>query len=331
LKVELLFASASLAVALGAGEIALRFFPQFDPQPEAYVGGEASSPHQYLVPDAELGWVMIPDHEFVHATDEYRVTYRSNAQGFRDQRRRPPAPDDRVVAIVGDSFSFGYGVAFEDTFGAILETRLPHTQVYNFALPGYGIDQMWLSERKRALARKPALLIVAFISDDFSRSLTAHRYNMGLNKPAFELDHGRLREESPERMPPAWLWYVPNHSRLWAGVRQLMRLVGHRYPVGEWWDLNRALLDAIRADANAAGTRVLFVYLFTQKPRPFPALLDYMRETSAGFVDLGDAPTPGPLTFPSDMHPNPDGHRYIAESILAWIAREMPELHSVAR
>jgi hypothetical protein len=328
LRNELLFLSASLLVSLAVGELALLFLPKFTPEPRAYPGREANLPHHYLVPDPELGWRMRPDLEFVHETDEYRVTYRSNAQGFRDERSSAPAPEDRTIAIVGDSFSFGYGVAFDQTFGALLEASLPATAVYNFALPGYGVDQIWISERKRALPLKPVLLIVAFISDDFSRSLTAHRYNMGLNKPAFELEGGVLRPQTPGKGQPEWLWYVLNHSRLWAGVRQVLRLVGHHYPIGEWWQLNRAILDAIRADCHAAGTRVLFVYLFTAGHRPFPALAGYMQATSADFIDLGSRPTPPGrvLTFPEDRHPNPDGHRYVAEAILDWIRREMPEL-----
>ena len=54
-----------------------------------------------------------------------------------------------------------------------------------------------------------------------------------------------------------------------------------------------------------------------------------MMESSADFVDLGNRPLPGRiLTFPIDMHPNPDGHRYVAQEIFSWIDREMPELPS---
>jgi hypothetical protein len=327
-RVEWIFVSASLLVSLAVAEGVLRFFPSFQPQPEVHAGGAESKPHEYLVPDADLGWTLIPNHEFIHETDEFKVVYRSNALGFRDERAAAPAPGERRVAIIGDSFSFGYGVAFEETFGARIDASLAGAAVQNFALPGYGIDQMWLTERKHVLALRPALLIVAFISDDFSRSLTSHRYLMHLNKPAFELDGGALRMQSPERRPPAWRAYLANHSYLWAGVRHLVRLAGHHYPVGRWWDLNRALLDRIRADAEAAEARVLFVYLFTRKPRPFPGLARYMRATSADFVDLGSPPRM--LTFPGDGHPNAEGHRYIADGILEWIRREMPELAAPA-
>ena len=323
MRVEWVFVSASLLVSLAVAEGVLRFFPSFEPQPEVYVGREENEPHKYLVPDAGLGWTMIPDFEYTHETDEFRVVYRSNALGFRDEGPAP-APGVRRVAILGDSFSFGYGVPFEETFGALLDASLAGAAVQNFALPGYGMDQMWLTQREHVLPLRPALLIVAFISDDFSRSLTAHRFLMGLNKPAFELDGGALRPQSPERRPPAWLEDIPNRSYLWAGVRHFMRLVGHHYPIGTWWELNRAILDEIRADAEAAGSRVLFVYLFTRKPRPFPGLTKYMQATSADFVDLGSPPRT--LTFPGDGHPNAEGHRYIADEILEWVRREMPEL-----
>jgi hypothetical protein len=139
---------------------------------------------------------------------------------------------------------------------------------------------------------------------------------------------GKLERLGPEDRPPEWRWLLANRSRLWAGVRQMLRLVGHRYPVGSWWRLNRAILDAIREDCRAAGARALFVYLHTKSHRPFPALAGYMRETSADFIDLGNPPLDPTrlLNYPDDGHPNPAGHRFTADAILEWVAREMPEL-----
>jgi hypothetical protein len=327
-RIQLLFFSVSFLLSLAIGELGLRLLPKFAPQPRAHVGLEADRANKYFVPDPELGWRMRPHDEIVVETDEYRVAYRSNALGYREERRAEPAPDARRIALVGDSFTFGQGVPYEQTFGALLEASLPQSEVRNFALPGYGVDQMWVAARKLALPLEPALLIVAFISEDFTRSLTAYRYDLGLNKPFFTLDGGSLRAQTPADAPPRWLWLAQNRSRLWAGVRQVMRLLGHHYPLGAWWSLNRAILDALRADARAAGVRVLFVYLHAQHPRPFPALAAYMKQTSADFVDLGNEPPSPPreLNFPDDGHPNPEGHRYTADAILAWIGREMPEL-----
>src|SRR5262245_27858824 len=115
--IELLVAAAAVLLVLVAGELGLRLLPKFDPQPRAYVGRETNLPHEYLVPDPELGWRMAPNGSFVHETPEYKVTYRSNADGYRDDRPFTAAADGKqLVTIVGDSFSFGWGVEQEQTF-----------------------------------------------------------------------------------------------------------------------------------------------------------------------------------------------------------------------
>ena len=121
---------------------------------------------------------------------------------------------------------------------------------------------------------------------------------------------------------------LERHSRLWAGAWQANRLFGHQAAIGSWWELNRAILDEIRAESRAAGVRVLFVYLPTHELRTFPALPVYMQANAADFVDLGNQPPSPPqqLHFPQDGHLNPAGHRYVADAVLAWIDRELPAL-----
>ena len=89
LNVKLLAFAAGFLISLALGELLLRFFPAFDPQPRIYVGDESDRPSANFVADPEIGWRMRPDHEFVVDTTEYHVAYRSNAQGFRDAH----APD----------------------------------------------------------------------------------------------------------------------------------------------------------------------------------------------------------------------------------------------
>jgi len=310
------------------GELILRFFPAFEPRPRFQVGDEIARPSANFVPDPEIGWRMRPEHEFIVDTEEYHVRYRSNAQGFRDERKVDTPEKSRKIVLVGDSFSFGQGVPFDQTFGALIESRLPRTAVHNLGLQGFGIDQMWRVVKSVGLPMRPDLVIVAFISDDFTRSLSAYRPDVGLNKSTFGLVGGMLEKQTPADRPNALIRFIERHSRLWVGVREASRLLGHQLPIGEWWELNRALLDAIRADCRAAGTRVLMVYLPTRELRSFPALRSYMQGTAADFVDLGNQPPSSrrPLHYPQDGHPNPEGHRYVAEAVLGWIGREIPEL-----
>jgi hypothetical protein len=231
---------------------------------------------------------------------------------------------------VGDSLAFGFGVSFQQTFGAVLESKLADTAVYNFALPAFGLDQIWRSVAEVALPTRPDLVIVGFIADDFTRSLTAFRKDVGFNKPTFVLENGVLVRQTPQDRPPAWIRFLEAHSRLWTGGREALHLLGVRFGVGPWWEPNRAILDAIRADCRAAGTPVLFVFLPMAKPYRFPAVSDYMKETGADFIDLGSRAErpPGRLHYRVDGHPNPAGHRFVAEALFSWIARELPQLVS---
>ena len=328
MSIKLLFFVAGFLISLAMGELILHFFPAFDPQPRTYVGDERDRPSANFVADPEIGWRMRPAHAFVVDTTEYHVAYRSNAQGFRDERKTDAPVASRKIVLLGDSFAFGQGVAFDQTFGALLEASLPGTEVHNLAMPGVGMDQMWRSVKSVALPMRPDLVIVAFISEDFTRSFTAFRPDTGLNKPVFQLVGRLLQRKTPADRPNALARFLERHSRLWAGARQASRLLAHRFAIGEWWELNRAILDAIRADCREAGTRVLFVYLPTREIRTFPALRRYMQQTAADFVDLGNEPISPPqvLHFPRDGHPNPQGHHYVADALLGWIGREWPEL-----
>ena len=61
-------------------------------------------------------------------------------QGFRGAElitaaRDPERP--RRILILGDSFTYGVGSAYEDTFVALLDAGLPRTQLINTGVGGY--------------------------------------------------------------------------------------------------------------------------------------------------------------------------------------------------
>jgi hypothetical protein len=323
-------AATGLACLLLA-ELALRLLPGFDPQLRFYPGERTSLPHEVFAPDPELGWRMRPGIRHERETDEFHVVYASNAQGFRAAADFDAIETRRRIAVVGDSVSFGQGVALEETWGARVGAGLPDSVAYNFAMPGFGIDQMWLTVRSQALPRRPDLVIVGFINDDFARSLSAWRADLRMTKPSFVLEDGRLRPARVDDRPAAAWRLVQDHSRVWALVGRLRRLVSMRLPVGEWWTLNAAILDAIRADCDAAGVPVLFAYLPVKGVRAFPTLPAHMRRTGAAFLDLGQPGfAPEGLHYERDRHPNVRGHRWIAERVLEWIRAELPRLAAPA-
>lgn len=60
-----------------------------------------------------------------------------NAQGFRGPAPLPPRPD---LAVVGDSFVFGIGVADHEPLAARLDAALPSVSVANLGLPGTNLQ-----------------------------------------------------------------------------------------------------------------------------------------------------------------------------------------------
>ena len=81
------------------------------------------------------------------------------------------------VALIGDSFTFGEGVRFEDTWGSVLGEALgTHCQVLNFGVPGYGIDQIYLRYMKDVRPWHPTIVIASFIEDDLWRTMSVYAF-----------------------------------------------------------------------------------------------------------------------------------------------------------
>ena len=107
-------------------------------------------------------------------------------------------------------------------------------------MPGFGVDQAWLSARYQALPLKPDLLVVGLIDIDFERSQVAFRRNEGFGKPTFRLINGRLMQRGTEAPPNFLMQYLDERSRLWSMGVRAWRAAGVKYGAGEYWSLNQA-------------------------------------------------------------------------------------------
>jgi len=321
-----LVTAGMIALFLASAEAVLHSMRKLRPLPRTYVGEYTNRRRRDLVPDAVLGWRY-------HALGSFgtAIKYRSNSTGFRSNREfldssRTPK---HLIVLAGDSFTFGFGVEYSKTFGAVVESRLRDSFVYNFGVTGFGLDQIWLALRTEALPLKPSLAIVTFISGDFTRTEEAYRPWEGFTKPTFTLENGALRPQTPEDIPGPVLRFFDRHSSFWRAGRLALRTAAHHYPLGEWWHLNEAVLDRIRADCAAARVPLVFVYIPTKEWGHFPTLRDYVRRTQSNLIDMAEpSRLPSQGTTLPDGHPNARGHRFIAEAILAWITQNLPLLNA---
>jgi hypothetical protein len=310
----------SVVVALLGGEFAARWFDSYAPRPRFYVGEQISRPSRNFVADEHTGWRMRPNHHFSGRIAGESSNYRATAEGFRGDGEARTDAGRTPIVLIGDSFAFGLGVELSQTFGALLERELPGVTVYNLAMPGFGIDQMYLSLRHQAPALRPRLVVAAFIDQDFDRSLTAFRQAEGFAKPMFTLEGDTLRPAGPEDRPPWIIRMLERHSWLWTAGSALTQ----RWAGGASWRLNAALLRAMAVEAREQGAVILFVRLPIRQDPPDQRLLrDLMAELNACYLDLENSAltVEQSLHLTRNSHINPEGHRWVANAILEWVRR----------
>ncbi|MBZ0166189.1 MAG: hypothetical protein K8I00_05225 [Candidatus Omnitrophica bacterium] len=176
---------------------------EYTPLPEAQLSAEQegivrrllAGDEGYIRYHPELGWVPNP------ATD--KSDFATNAQGVRASAsvvaQRPDSGRIRV-ATFGDSFTFGHGVDYEETWQAYLEAQQPRWEVINFGVSGYAQDQALLRYLHEGRSYHPRVVILGFNSENVFRNLNVFRpfyspkTEFPLTKPRFLLHDGHLQE-----------------------------------------------------------------------------------------------------------------------------------------
>src|SRR6185369_11319022 len=196
-----------------------------------------------------LGWTN-PSGE----VDAIGATAHVNARGLRADREysiERPAGVTRIE-VFGDSFVFGTEVGDESPYCRVLERILPHAEVLNFGVPGYGLDQMMLRFQEEGVAFHPDIVVIGIVSPVLGRTGNFTFWY----KPYFELEAGTLV-----------LYGVPVPSPAEAASRQRYGLrildvasmildpVSQRDPA----PLNGAILLRFLAEIRAAGAQPMIV------------------------------------------------------------------------
>ncbi len=96
--------------------------------------------------------------------------FKINSYGFRDYEYDLANKNDYRIIILGDSYTFGWGVKMEKTFPKVLESSLKKqgysVQVVNAGIYGYNTQQEVLFFEKELLKYKPDLVIISFVLND---------------------------------------------------------------------------------------------------------------------------------------------------------------------
>jgi len=204
----------------------------------------AAANDSYLVSDPELGWTIGPSRrsrDYNQAAVESRfqqpphpisegsetndeVSYLSSVEGLRSAQRGIALIGERAsrrIAILGDSFTFGLYVEYEQTWGHQLESLLGNgAQVLNFGVDGYGVDQAYLRYEKDATRWHPDVVILGAINDDLRRTMCVYaflcfeRAKMPFAKPRFVLKEQQLELENMPLPDPETIFEAASISEV---------------------------------------------------------------------------------------------------------------------
>jgi hypothetical protein len=152
--------------------------------------GYELSGHRYLY-DQLYGWKNIPGWQASTINQPLSI----NSKGLRD-REYPyqKAAGTKRILVLGDSYTWGYGVANKEIYTEVLEEALqdkyPHYEVLNAGVSGWGTDQQYLFLITEGLKYSPDLVIVGHFINDLEEILQTESY--GLQKPIYRLQGTNL-------------------------------------------------------------------------------------------------------------------------------------------
>lgn len=344
----------SIVATLLLLEIALRVLYVFDPNTvDALMNARTAPPGDELT----LG-------DIIRLTDDPRIAYELrpgiegefrgiplsvNSLGMRgpDRTWSKEAGTFRIAAL-GDSHTFGWGVANQDTFVSVLarrlDERLPKRRVeaWNLGVPGYNTVQEVADLERRIDRLKPDLLVLLWVANDadlpnflrkkpdpwtleksYLRDLVRRRLKILRGRRVLPLDllvvdadeHGRYMLDRT-RVPEEY-WRLFGHDHMMAALRRLAEIAGRgNLPlviVFDWNDVG-PLLRGETDNVLPEGVRQI-----ARQCEAMGYLVVDTQHRMARYLESHNLPPSALWVSGEDPHPNAARHRLIAEEILATL------------
>jgi lysophospholipase L1-like esterase len=118
-----------------------------------------------------LSYELVPDmQKFSHG-----AKVQTNSYGMRDREPLEGVGESlRRIAVLGDSFTFGFGVPERVVYPTVLERRLSQKQsglpyrvdVLNFGVGGYSTRDEAIALEHRVVPWKPSVVIIGYVLND---------------------------------------------------------------------------------------------------------------------------------------------------------------------
>ena len=311
-RAELLLLLASILLVLLVAEGALRLLHLGDPRPSGYA--PVNTRRRGMAP--------------------------TNSRGYRDHERAlGKAPGVKRLLSLGDSFAWGAGIEFDDTYGQRLERHLPQRrheawEVVQLALPGMNTVDEASQLHEEGLAYEPDLVVVGFVLNDSEDSEAAEA------RRAREWAEEKREKREPRFLDRSLLFRLVG-ARLFATVENRRRIAGYRsmyQPDAPGWVAGQKALKLMGSLCTSKGIP-LVVVIFPLFANPMGA--DYpfaeihatvaQAASAAGAKVVDLRPAYAELRWDllvvdgaADEHPNEIAHRIAADVVLKALDDVIP-------
>jgi lysophospholipase L1-like esterase len=233
---------------------------------------------------------------------------RINSKGLRDSPMNLEKPSNTTrVLVIGDSYTFGTGVNRTDIFTEVTEKKLGekfprrNIQVINGGIVNAGMKDYYLFLKHRGLNYNPDIVVIGFIGND---QVSASKRDQLLNKTRRSLDLNRSEEinssqvalikESYQESLASYNEKTPIHNSSFRFIDNIQNLADSKSITAVYYgldDISPEQRSYLENRSERYGKDILYA------PSQFRESDEELRISKW------------------DRHPNPKGHRIIAERL----------------
>lgn len=144
----------------------------------------------------------------------------TNSQRMRDvtDYSLERKPGTKRILIIGDSYSFGNGANVEDSYVGQLRSFLPGREIVNLGVPGYGINNEYISFIQQGSTYNADLIVLQFALNDWGTHQLSSENGRDIVDPAYSLTtdkNGFLIEPSESKLRSVHLFFI-THSKAYS-------------------------------------------------------------------------------------------------------------------
>ena len=204
---KILLLSVSILFCFAILEITARMFYGIPPSD---MSNFSLSKSNYYQKDKELSWVPRKNIRGIHnKRGSFSTTFTTNSRGLRDKEYSLKKPDGvKRIVVVGDSFTWGFGVNDNENYTERLESMLHNAEVINLGVTAYQLWKEILYFKKEGVLYNPDILIVGLCLNDFIHGKIEEKK---VTSASNIKDHGKTEAKSQAATPINFKYYLKKY------------------------------------------------------------------------------------------------------------------------